>query len=52
MKYDPNLDRSEEFGWKKWSEEPKPTEEEQEKWSKIILLFSGKLAAVAVLVEV
>jgi hypothetical protein len=51
MYYDPKLDRSEEAGWKKWCDEEQPTEEEQVKWSKISLLFSAKLGALAFLLE-
>jgi hypothetical protein len=35
--YDPKLDRSEEFGWKKVCDEHVPTEEEQDLWSRIMI---------------
>jgi hypothetical protein len=41
--YDPRLDRSKEFGWKKVCDESVPTEEEQEFWGNIMIgyvLFS------------
>jgi hypothetical protein len=38
--YDPDKDRSEEFAWKKYYDERRPTEQEQDRWSKIMLLFS------------
>ena len=51
MHYDPNLDRSEEFGWKKWSEEQQPTEEEQEKWAKWSVFVSTKISLLALLLQ-
>ena len=52
MYYDPDKDRSEEFGWKKWCEEQKATEEEQNRWGKITLLVTAKLTGLTFLLEV
>jgi hypothetical protein len=35
--YDPDLDRSEDFGWKKYFDETVPTEQEQQFWAGITL---------------
>jgi hypothetical protein len=35
--YDPDLDRSEEAGWKKYSHETVPTEQEQQFWAGVTL---------------
>jgi hypothetical protein len=35
--YDPKLDRSEEFGWKKYCDESVPTEAEQEFWGRVMI---------------
>jgi hypothetical protein len=40
IKYDPSKDRSEEFGWKKFCDETKPTEEEQDRWGKVLVAFA------------
>jgi hypothetical protein len=37
--YDPNKDRSEEFGWKKVCDERIPSEEEQDRWGFITVIF-------------
>ncbi len=33
VEYDPDKDRSEEFGWKKIQDETQPTEQEQDAWA-------------------
>jgi len=38
--YDPKLDRSEEFGWKKVCDESVPTEQEQEFWGNIMIGYA------------
>jgi hypothetical protein len=40
IQYDPKKDRSEQFGWKKVKDEQIPTEQEQDQWSAIIILFT------------
>ena len=52
MFYDPDKDRSEEFGWKKWCDERKPSEEEQNRWSKISALVAAKVATLGLLLEI
>ena len=47
MHYDLNKDRSEEFDYKKITEEYIPTEEEQNLWSKITIIFSVVFVAIA-----
>jgi|APGre2960657373_1045057.scaffolds.fasta_scaffold364807_1 hypothetical protein len=47
MHYDPKLDRSEEFGWKKYSEEAQPTEQEQQFWGRVMIVFSLCLIVLA-----
>lgn len=37
VEYDPDKDRSEEFGWKKVKDEYVPTEQEQDAWAGYIL---------------
>jgi len=46
MHYDPDKDQSERFGWKKWREEERPTEEEQNRWGKWSLAIIAKLTAL------
>lgn len=50
MHYDPNKDHSEEFDWKKYSNEHIPTEEDQDYWSKVIILFSIISGLTAILI--
>jgi hypothetical protein len=38
--YNPDKDRSEEFGWKKLRDEYSPTEREQDLWGLITIIFS------------
>jgi hypothetical protein len=47
VQYDPQKDRSEEFGWKKVCDEHQPTEAEQHRWGMIIIVFSAFLVAAA-----
>lgn len=49
MHYDPEKDRSEDFGWKKAKDEYRPSEEEQRRWAWYSLLVSIKLTAVALI---
>lgn len=48
--YDPTKDRSNEFDWKKYCDEQQPTELEQNRWSKIMLLFAGVLIIIGITV--
>jgi hypothetical protein len=52
MYYDPDKDRSEEFGWKKVCDEEKPSEEEESLWTKITLLVIAKLTGLTLLLEI
>jgi hypothetical protein len=45
--YDPKLDRSEEAGWKKYSDEAVPTDAEQKFWGRITVVFAVAVAVVA-----
>jgi hypothetical protein len=47
--YDSKFDRSEEFGWKKWEDEERCNEEEQNKWSKIIVIFAIVLSVLVLI---
>jgi hypothetical protein len=38
--YDPQLDRSEEMGWKKYCDELVPTEQEQEFWGNVMIGYA------------
>jgi hypothetical protein len=49
IKYDPTKDRSEEFGWKKVCDEHCPTEEEQNRWGVIMVIFSIGIIVVSFL---
>jgi hypothetical protein len=49
--YDPNQDRSEEFGWKKVCDEQKATEEEQDRWGKWSLVIIAKLTALGFILQ-
>jgi len=51
MYYDPDKDRSEEFGWKKVCDESKATPEEESLWTKITLFITANLAGIALLLE-
>ena len=53
IQYDSNKDRSEEFGWKKVKDEKRPTEQEQEqnRWGKILVIFSLLLIATVFLLR-
>ena len=42
--YDPQLDRSEEFGWKKVCDEHVPTEQEQLFWGNIMIGYAVNTA--------
>jgi len=42
---------SEKYDWKKFCDESKPTEEEQDRWSKLSILIAATLGVVAVLLE-
>lgn len=46
--YDETQDRSEEFGWKKVSEESKPSDQEQDLWGLITVLFAVLLATISI----
>jgi hypothetical protein len=48
--YDPKLDRSEEFGWKKVCDEAVPTEAEQKFWGRITVVFAVVVAALVLIV--
>ena len=48
--YDATKDRSEEFGWKKNCDEYRPTEEEQDRWAKITLIFAGVLVIIGFII--
>jgi len=50
MHYDPNKDRSEEFGWEKHCYDHIPTEEEQDYWSKIIISASIICGLIVILI--
>jgi len=50
MQYRPDLDRSEEAGWKKYCEERQPTEQEQQRWSSIYLAICLLFASVNVVI--
>jgi hypothetical protein len=39
IQYNPKKDRSEEFGWKKVCDEYIPSEEEQDRWGVITVIF-------------
>ena len=39
VKYDPLKDRSEECGWTRVQDEPKPTQAEQDAWARYALWF-------------
>jgi hypothetical protein len=45
--YNPDLDRSEDFGWKKYSDETVPTEAEQQAWA--LVMISCPLASLVLL---
>lgn len=47
--YDPSKDRSEEYGWKKACDEHVPTEQEQQLWGNITILFGLSLALLVLL---
>jgi hypothetical protein len=49
LHYDPKLDRSEEFGWKKVCDEHVPTAAEQEFWGRVTVVFTVALAALALI---
>jgi hypothetical protein len=51
VQYDPNKDRSEEFGWKKICDQHISTEEEQDRWGKILVIFSLLLIATVFLLR-
>jgi hypothetical protein len=51
IQYDSNKDRSEEFGWKKVKDEKRPTEQEQNRWGKILVIFSLLLIATVFLLR-
>ena len=38
--YDPQLDRSEEMGWRKVCDEHVPTEQEQEFWARVMIVYT------------
>jgi hypothetical protein len=44
--YDPKLDRSEEFGWKKVCDEAVPTAEEQKFWGNVMIGYAVFMIAV------
>ena len=48
--YNPKLDRSEQAGWKKYSDEAVPTEAEQTFWGHITVVVTVALAALALVV--
>lgn len=50
IEYDPTKDQSEKYGWKKYCDEHQPTKEEQDRWSKIMLLFSGLLIIIGFII--
>lgn len=51
MYYDPEKDRSEEFGWKKVQDETHPTEQEQDRWAAISVAVVVSLAVTGVLLS-
>ena len=50
MNYRPELDRSEDFGWKKVSEETRPTEDEQQRWSLISIVVAVALGIMVLII--
>ena len=50
--YDPDKDQSEKYGWKKVRDERVPTEEEQDRWGKIAIVISAKLAMIPIFMEI
>ena len=55
IRYDPDKDQSERFGWKKWCDESIPTEQEQDQWAKIALgmaLIVGLIVGLIGLAEI
>ena len=51
VNYDETRDQSEQFGWKKVKDERRPSEEEQERWSRYCALIVAKLGAVTLILE-
>ena len=49
MIYRPENDRSEDFGWKKVSEETRPTEDQQQRWSLISIVVAVALGKIAII---
>jgi hypothetical protein len=47
--YNSTKDRSEEAGWKKVCDEHVPTEEEQNRWSNIVIVFTLLISVIAFL---
>ena len=50
MIYRPEHDRSEEFGWTKVSEQHEPSQEEQERWSKISVIAAMLLSCKTLII--
>jgi len=48
--YNPKLDRSEEFGWKKVCDEHIPTAAEQKFWGRVTVVFAVVVAALVLIV--
>jgi hypothetical protein len=51
MKYDESQDQSERFGWKKWCEEERPTEEEQNRWGYIGVLSTAVITTAVLVLD-
>ncbi len=51
MMYDPTKDRSVEAGWKRVCDEQVPTEDEQDRWGKVMLSVAVASAMLAILLE-
>jgi hypothetical protein len=49
MHYNPDKDRSKEFGWKKVCDEHIPTEEEQRYWGNVIIIFTLAFAGLTLI---
>ena len=49
--YNSNLDRSEEFGWKKLCDEHVPTEDEQDRWGTRLILAASILSSLVLIIS-
>ena len=49
--YDPSQDQSEHYGWSKYSDEQEPTQQDQDRWGVIMLLFTGILIIISMIIH-